>query len=200
MARPNDLKPRKIPRQARARETEAVILQAAARVLVEAGPLRFNTNRVAERAGVSVGSLYQYYPNKAALLLRLHELESGDTMAAVAAILLSGDGSPRERLHAAVREFFRTEAAEAPLRRALALVEVEFHESESFPRVEAAAVAVLESFLRDSGLEVEAGLAGFAITLVSATAERLTSRRTGDEELMRMADELSAMLCARLGL
>lgn len=62
-----DVKPRKSPRQARARVTIDAIVEASAQLLLERGYDRFTTARAAERAGVSVGSLYQYFPNKAAL-------------------------------------------------------------------------------------------------------------------------------------
>jgi len=70
--------PRKLPRQDRSRATVDAILEAAARVLVKEGFERTTTNRVAEAAGVSVGSLYQYFPSKEALVAALvdrHNLE-----------------------------------------------------------------------------------------------------------------------------
>lgn len=60
--------PRKRPRQERSRATVDAILDATARVLVQEGYDRASTNRVAETAGVSVGSLYQYFPNKEAMV------------------------------------------------------------------------------------------------------------------------------------
>lgn len=63
--------PRKQPRQQRSRDTVAVILEAAARVLEARGLEGYNTNAVAERGGISVGSVYQYFPNKDALTLAL---------------------------------------------------------------------------------------------------------------------------------
>jgi AcrR family transcriptional regulator len=62
------LKARKSPRQARSAETVRVILEAAARILEVHGLGGFTTNAVAERAGVSIGSLYQYFPGKEALI------------------------------------------------------------------------------------------------------------------------------------
>ena len=64
-------KARKQPLQQRSRETVAVILEAAARVLEQRGLEGYNTNAVAERGGISVGSVYQYFPNKDALTLAL---------------------------------------------------------------------------------------------------------------------------------
>ena len=58
---------RKAPRQRRSQVMVDVILQAAARVLAKNGWSKFNTNEVARIAGVSIGSLYQYFPNKLAL-------------------------------------------------------------------------------------------------------------------------------------
>ena len=67
------LKPRKQPLQRRSAQTVEDILEAAARILERDGLGAFTTNRVAERAGISIGSLYQYFPNKQALLAALIE-------------------------------------------------------------------------------------------------------------------------------
>jgi AcrR family transcriptional regulator len=65
--------PRKRPRQARSRATVDAILAATARVLVKRGYDDLTTNAVATAAGVSIGSLYQYFPNKTALIAALIE-------------------------------------------------------------------------------------------------------------------------------
>lgn len=69
--------PRKRPRQNRSRATVDAILEATAQVLVEDGYDKTSTNRVAERAGVSIGSLYQYFPGKEALVGELVDRYSG---------------------------------------------------------------------------------------------------------------------------
>ncbi|GMA17080.1 TetR/AcrR family transcriptional regulator [Deinococcus metallilatus] len=62
---------RRIPRQARSRQMVARLLEAAASLFAEQGYAASTTNHIAERAGVSVGSLYQFFPDKAALLTAL---------------------------------------------------------------------------------------------------------------------------------
>lgn len=77
--------PRKAPQQARSEATVRTILDATARVLVKVGYDHASTNRVAEAAGVSVGSLYQYFPNKEALVAALIDRHQEEMMAAFAA-------------------------------------------------------------------------------------------------------------------
>ncbi|HEY1730582.1 MAG TPA: TetR/AcrR family transcriptional regulator [Terriglobales bacterium] len=74
------LQPRKTPIQARSAASVEAILQATIQVLLAVGKERLTTTRVAARAGVSVGTLYQYFPNKSALLqgcLKRHMDEIG---------------------------------------------------------------------------------------------------------------------------
>lgn len=65
------LKPRKQPKQGRSKATVAAILEAATQLLGERNLSELTTDRIAERAGVSVGSLYQYFPNKDAIMVAL---------------------------------------------------------------------------------------------------------------------------------
>lgn len=69
----NTYKPRKKPQQKRSEITNDAILEAAAHILTEEGYSQLNTNYIAEKAGVSIGSLYQYYPNKEAIVATLIE-------------------------------------------------------------------------------------------------------------------------------
>lgn len=68
-------RPRKSPSQPRSERTVEAIVEAAARILETEGLGGFNTNAVADKAGVSVGSLYQYFPNKDALIAALSARE-----------------------------------------------------------------------------------------------------------------------------
>ena len=72
-AAPHHLTPRKTPRQARALVTLDAIFEATLQVLIAEGPQRLTTTRVAQRAGVSVGTMYQYFPQKQALIYALNE-------------------------------------------------------------------------------------------------------------------------------
>ena len=107
---------RKRPKQARSTELVAAILDAAAQVLAKEGAPRFTTARVAERAGVSVGSVYQYFPNKAAILFRLQSDEWQQTSDLLRVILEDVRRPPLDRLRALVLAFIRSECEEAAMR------------------------------------------------------------------------------------
>jgi AcrR family transcriptional regulator len=114
--RPNaQISSRKRPKQARSTGLVAAILEAAAQVLAKEGAPRFTTARVAERAGVSVGSIYQYFPNKAAILFRLQSDEWRQTSDLLRAILEDVRRPPLERLRAIVHAFIRSECEEAAM-------------------------------------------------------------------------------------
>lgn len=72
--------PRKRPKQERSQATVQAILSATAHILIEDGYDKLTTNRVADRAGVSIGSLYQYFPNKKALIFALAEHHANEMM------------------------------------------------------------------------------------------------------------------------
>ena len=95
---------RRIPHQTRATETVAAILEGAAQVLEAGGLAGFTTNAVAERAGVSIGTLYQYFADKNALLRTLAEREMSAALAAVAKALRGeADATKEGRVRAMVR-------------------------------------------------------------------------------------------------
>jgi AcrR family transcriptional regulator len=96
------LKPRKVPGQQRAAETRQRLLEAAARVFSEYGYAAGTTNRIAAVAGHSIGSLYQYFPNKDAILA---ELVAAHSRAGVEAIRARLNGPLPESLEDKVRLF-----------------------------------------------------------------------------------------------
>lgn len=85
------LKPRKAPVQRRSTQTVEAVLEAAAQILETQGFEGYTTNAVAERAGASIGSLYQYFPNRDALTVALIERETAQLLTDVeSAALLEG--------------------------------------------------------------------------------------------------------------
>ncbi|EGT5713457.1 TetR/AcrR family transcriptional regulator [Cronobacter dublinensis subsp. dublinensis] len=96
--------PRKLPRQARSRALVEAIIEATARIFERAGPAACTTNAVAEKAGVSIGSLYQYFPNRRALTAALVARERGQLVAAFSAAATRPAAQERlpAMIHAAV--------------------------------------------------------------------------------------------------
>lgn len=93
---------RRVPKQRRSRDLVRAILDATAKVLVEEGYDRASTNRIAKVAGVSVGSLYQYFPNKQALVMALAAEHADEQIGALAAALRTLGDAP---VHVAVATF-----------------------------------------------------------------------------------------------
>ena len=105
--------PRKIPKQARSVVMVETILEAAARILEDDGIAQFNTNRIAQRAGISVGSLYQYFPSKDAIIAELIRIEHVQLLEDLKAMTAQLGDAP---LQIAVREVVRV-GVEGQLRR-----------------------------------------------------------------------------------
>jgi AcrR family transcriptional regulator len=99
-------KPRKTASQARSTHTVEAIFDAAIQVLLDGGLERLTTTRVAERAGVSVGSLYQYFPNKQSLVAAVLERHLLHVVGAVEAACVAAKGQPIEVMASAVADGF----------------------------------------------------------------------------------------------
>jgi AcrR family transcriptional regulator len=97
MARIVRTTPRKSASQQRSRITVNALLQATARILIREGFDKASTNRIAEVAGVSVGSLYQYFPSKEAIVAELIDRHSSQVMRAVQGELAEAVNLPMER-------------------------------------------------------------------------------------------------------
>ncbi len=92
------LKPRKQPVQARSEATVLAIHEASIQVLLSVGYRSFTTTRVAERAGVSVGTLYQYFPNRQALICAVLERYLAEMSASIQADCRSLKGSSLDEI------------------------------------------------------------------------------------------------------
>ena len=105
---PGSITPRKLPRQERAKATHDAILEAATRIISAGGLAAFNTNAVAARAGVSIGSLYQYFPNKDALMVGLiHRQQQRQYESIAAEIAQLGDVDLATAVRSVVRAAMR---------------------------------------------------------------------------------------------
>src|SRR3954454_14416021 len=97
MARRSITKPRKAASQERSRATVDALVEATARILVREGCDKASTNRIAEVAGVSVGSLYQYFPGKEALVVAVIERHQQEIMQTVRGELADVLAAPVEQ-------------------------------------------------------------------------------------------------------
>jgi AcrR family transcriptional regulator len=97
MARKPLTKPRKQAAQVRSRATVDALIEATARILVKEGYDRASTNRIAEHAGVSVGSLYQYYPGKEALVAAVIARHNQEIMQMVRGVLTEVASQPVDK-------------------------------------------------------------------------------------------------------
>lgn len=120
MPRPQRVEARKQPLQLRSRQTVNAILAAAARVFADLGYANTTTNRIAEQAGVSIGSLYQYFPSKDALLVALAEQHVENAFAAVLErVWEKRDAPARELLRALVDALVQAHQKEPRLHRVI---------------------------------------------------------------------------------
>jgi AcrR family transcriptional regulator len=116
---------RKSPTQDRATATFEAIVDAAAHILAKDGPPGLTTNKIAERAGVSIGSLYQYFPNKQAVVRALLQRQVRRAEAARPDVLDDPRASTETVVRAAVDWWFDMHAAEPALTRHLQALAME---------------------------------------------------------------------------
>jgi AcrR family transcriptional regulator len=191
---------RKQPKQSRSNELVNAILQAAVQVLAEEGAQRFTTARVAERAGVSIGSLYQYFPNKAAILFRLQSDEWRQTTDLLRRILDDRSRPPLTRLRALVHAFIRSECEEASVRVALDDAAPLYRDAPEAREAKEAGGPIIDSFM----LEVLPGsstaareLAGDLImTTLSTVGKDFSETPRSPAEIEAYADAMADMFSA----
>ena len=197
------VEPRKLPTQGRAKVTVDTILQATAHVLATEGYAKASTNRVAHVAGVSVGSLYQYFPNKDALVLAVAE-DHSRTMLDLLIETASRyrDGSLHDGVRHLVAGMIRAHAIDPALHRALVqqLLHLGFdHFAEVQVQVRALVAAWLE--VRRAELQV-ADTRVTAFVLVAAVESIVHAAVFEDPALLReqaFEDEIVRLVLRLLG-
>ncbi|MBP0581404.1 TetR family transcriptional regulator [Labrys sp. LIt4] len=200
--RSSSVSSRKQPRQARSTELVAAILEAAIQVLRKEGAQRFTTARVAEKAGVSVGSLYQYFPNKASILFRLQSDEWRQTSALLRDILQDGGKPPFERLRILVHAFIHSECDEAAVRVALDDAAPLYRDAPEAEAAKAAGEGIIEAFMREAlpkASETSRTLAGDLISAtLRAVGKQFSESARTPAEIEAYSDAMADMLCAYL--
>jgi len=194
--------PRKRPRQSRSEHLVAAILEAAVRVLELEGAARFTTARVAEAAGVSVGSLYQYFPNKQAILFRLQADEWAQTGGQLHEMLADAARPPPERLRRAVLAFFRSECEEAALRGALADAAPLYRDAPEAAAHRRAGQKQLAAFMAEALPGVDPRkrrqAADVVATVLTATGKTVSEQARSRASVDALAKAVGEMLCGYL--
>jgi len=191
---------RKQPQQARSTELVATILQAAIQVLAKQGASRFTTARVAEKAGVSVGSVYQYFPNKAAILFRLQSDEWQQTTQMLCDILCDTGRPPVERLRLLVHAFIRSECEEALMRVALHDAAPLYRDAPEAREARAAGERVFQTFMQELLPNAAESTRALACELISTTlgsvGKDFSERPRTAEQITVYADAMADMFSA----
>lgn len=194
---------RKQPKQSRSNELVTAILQAAVQVLAQEGAQRFTTARVAERAGVSVGSLYQYFPNKAAILFRLQSDEWRQTSDLLGDILADRSRPPLDRLRSLVQAFVRSECEEAAVRVALGDAAPLYRDAPEAQEARAGGDMVFEAFmcevLPQASVRVRAMIGDLVMTTLTTVGKAFSLEPKTEAEIAAYANAMSDMFCAYIG-
>lgn len=193
---------RKQPQQARSTELVQAILEAAVRVLEKEGAQRFTTARVAARAGVSVGSVYQYFPNKASILFRLQSDEWRQTMDMMRDILRDRTEPPLHRLRRLVHAFVKSECDEAAIRIALDDAAPLYRHAPEAAAAKGEWDSVTDAFMREilpGRQKAVRDLAGDLITTtLSAVGKDFSETPRTPVEIRAYSDAMADMFCAYL--
>jgi AcrR family transcriptional regulator len=194
------LSPRKTPRQDRSRATVEALLEAATDIVIRDGYAKLTTNRIAERAGVNIASLYQYFPGKEAIVAELRRRHGAEQRAALRQVLAkhaAGELEPTIRAlvsagvagHARAPRLHRVFTEEMP---ALAYRDV--------VAIDAPIFEAMRRFLQASDVDVrDVELALWVISTASgAVLHRAAVERPEDLSSGAISEELITLLCRYL--
>ena len=191
---PAHLAPRKRPRQARAAVTLDAIFEATIQLLVAEGMQRLTTTRVAQRAGVSVGTMYQYFPHKQALIYALNERYLEVLAARIEGTCRAQECAPLDQMvEALVDTYWRAKTEQPEVTRALYRSGIEIDNEALIAafatRVDAATTAMLASASDASFTDVQ------SVNLTLVTVVFGTVRNAFERNLSKSAaDELHRQL------
>jgi len=191
--------PRKNATQERSRATVDALLAATARVLVKDGYDHASTNKIAHAAGVSIGSLYQYFPSKEALVAAVIERHIGGMMDVVRASLARVAPLPlREAARELVRVMIEAHRIEPKLHRVLVEQIPRVGSMEQIERVDEEATSLVRAYLEGHRDEVgveDLDLASFlAVSCVEAMTHAAVLRRPELLSEPRFVDEVAALV------
>jgi AcrR family transcriptional regulator len=193
---------RKEPKQARSNDLVTAILDAAVQVLEKEGAQRFTTARVAERAGVSVGSLYQYFPNKAAILFRLQSDEWRQTTEMLRGLLVDERQPPLQRLRNLVHAFIRSECEEARMRIALSDAAPLYRDAPEAREAKAASEDIFQAFIAEVlplAAESQRTLARELITTtLGSVGKQFSESPRSAADIHAFSEAMADMFCAYL--
>jgi AcrR family transcriptional regulator len=166
---------RKPARQQRSRETVDVILEAAAHILAAEGFEGATTNAIAQRAGVSIGSLYQYFPNKAALVRALNERHTHQVLELFQRRFADVGATPlAEAVRSLVAGFVEAHRVNPALHRVLVAEESRVNARTETRRVEAEVARLVRAFLEARRSELRDVAPELAAFLVVQALEAIT--------------------------
>lgn len=196
------LNPRKSPVQARSAASVDAILDATVQVLLQVGKQRLTTTRVASRAGVSVGTLYQYFPNKSALLRAVLRRHLEQVMEAVKRICREQQGCALEQMaEAVITAFLAAKMNDTPASVAFYSVSSDV-DGASIVRETAEALnrALVEMLVTASNpLTKDPQLvASIMQGAMAGVSRRLLESHSPEKELPRMQQELISLISAYL--
>ena len=170
--------------------------------MAKEGAQRFTTARVAEKAGVSVGSLYQYFPNKASILFRLQSDEWRQTTELLRGMLEDLRRPPLERLRSLVHAFIRSECEEAEMRVALNDAAPLYRDAPEAREARASGERTVQVFMWEAlpaVSEATRALAGDLITTtLSAAGKHFSEAPRTPAEIEAYTDAMADMSCAYL--